>query len=350
MRWQLWSRRQENLPEMRWPMILVNILAVCLFIGLGVSRQGADVLLALPFLSFAVMLYTVLLVLWRKIASLAVVPAAIFAGLLFGSSLPISVMGTVGVFAVSYGSAWLLLERKARFVRITASAIWIGGLLFAALLYWVYSRFGSETEALQYCQDSVMHAVQTAQERLQDVYGDVVRDSAVMQPDAAAEMVNQIALTLPALIGWFATVLAAFCSAGIHWLLRLLGCENFLVPNGDREITTPRSFAGVFCVLLFLVMATSSTANPLLYSILANCYFVFALPCAYVGITAGLRAIRNRLAELFLLSHPLRGIPLPTVIAVCVLLLLGGGSTAFTVMAIYGAWCILNPRQKKSDV
>jgi len=149
---------------------------------------------------------------------------------------------------------------------------------------------------------------------------------------------------IPALLGWVSMGIAAFCDGCIRLLFRVLDCGAYFTPEEDRGITMPRSFAVLYGIFLFLVMSTSSVSNPHLYRILANCHFVFALPCAYVGLSAGVSRIRDRWAEASFYHHAPSHSPVPAVLVSVFMILFFGFPTAFTLTATAGAALVVLKR------
>ena len=101
----------------------------------------------------------------------------------------------------------------------------------------------------------------------------------------------------------------------------------------------------LYTLLLFLVISTDAASNPPLYHVLSNCHWIFALPCAWVGVTVGFRKVRHAMDTASFYGRPRNHSPLPSLFVFVFFFLFLGVSMAFTLMAILGAAFIL--MQKK---
>jgi len=345
MGWQFLRTRREDLPEMRWPLVMTAVLAVCFFGGTAAVLRGRAALLILPFLALAVSACTLLILLWRRAASMAVFPLTVLAALGFGGRPLMSLVCAACILAVSYVYAVLFLARATRFVRITAMAFGLGVCSLLSGLAWLSLRYGTVTDAILHYRDPFRAAAAESVQALQrfSVSGGT-GGGAVLLPEAMDPLLYQLVLAIPALLGWVSMGIAAFCDGCIRLLFRVLDCGAYFTPEEDRGITMPRSFAVLYGIFLFLVMSTSSVSNPHLYRILANCHFVFALPCAYVGLSAGVSRIRDRWAEASFYHHAPSHSPVPAVLVSVFMILFFGFPTAFTLTATAGAALVVLKR------
>ncbi len=319
-----WLR--DDLPQMRWPLVVLTTVIACLLAGLASSFRGAALLLSFPFLVLSVMAYSALILLWRHVASLAVTGGIALAVLAFGGHWLTAAAFSCGLLAVSYVYASLFLRMENRFVRVatTAFAVGICGVL-AILLY-----VGWHYDTLQDAIDALCHMGQ----RFISTKGTAYTASTL---DA---LLHRLVTAVPALYGMLAILFAGLCDGAMQLLFYILDCSAYFTPEADDGITSPRSFAVLYAVLLFLVITTDSQDTPQMYAMLSNCHFVFALPCFWVGLTGLWKKLGLWLAEHALYKHT----PSPLLMLVCFALAYGllGLSLAFTVTAIVGAVSIFH--------
>ncbi|MBQ8640584.1 MAG: hypothetical protein IJ480_00070 [Clostridia bacterium] len=348
MAWNLLVKRRDDLPEMRWPLVILTMLAASFFGGSAVSFQEKAAILTVPFLVLAVVAYTLLILLWRRLAALAVTAGIGAVVLASGGGWFAAVGCAVSILAVSYVYAALFLGREPRFVRIASTASAVGVCLLLTGVAWISWRFGTIGAAIEYACDLYRDAVSTGFQTLYGIGGtgeDGVRY--VLLPETVDAMLYQAVAAVPALTGMMCILFAGLCDGGIRFLFWLLDCGEYFSAEADQGITIPRSFGVLYGVLLFLVMSTSSTTAPYLYSILSNCHWIFALPCAWVGLSVGFRKLRESMAEASFYGRPRSHSPVfPILITVCFFLFLGL-STAFTLSAVLGAVFIITRRREE---
>lgn len=322
-----WLR--DDLPQMRWPLVLLSVVVACLSAGLACSFQGAALLLSIPFLVLSVTAYSALILLWRHMVALAVTGGIALAVLFCGGHWLTAVGASASLLAISYTYACRFLAKDTRFVRVaaTASAVGICGLLLAMLYVgWHWGSLRDAIDALCAYGRELLLA------RLQD-------SDTIVLPSAIDRFLGQLAATLPAIGGMGAILFAGLCDGAMQLLFWLLDCTDYFTPDADKGVTSPRSFGILYGVLLFLVLTTDSTASPHLYTMLANCHWVFALPCFWVGLTRLWQKLRDLCIEHALYHHA----PSPLLMVTCFVVIFGilGLSTAFTLTAIVGAGVIL---------
>ena len=338
MSWNLLTTRRDDLPEMRWPLVLLTAFAACLAGGLGCTFRDGAMVLTVPFVVLAVAAYASLILLWRRLAALAVTPGIAAGVLLCGGNWFTAVCAAVCMLAVAYVYASLFLAKESRFVRIasTASAVGVCAVLIVtALVSW---RFDSIGDAIVYgcglCRDAVSEGFAA----LADASGGV---QYVILPEDIDSMMYQAVAALPAIACMACILFAWLCDAGIRFLFWLLDCDEYFTPETDEGITIPRSCSVLYGVLLFLVISTDADSNPPLYSMLSNCHWIFALPCAWVGVTVGFRKLRHALDTVSFYTRPKSHSPLPALFIFLFFFLFLGLSAALTLMAVLGAVFIL---------
>ena len=338
MTWNLLTARRDDLPEMRWPLVLLTACTVCLAGGLGCTFRDGAMVLTVPFVVLAVVAYAALILLWRRLAALAVTPGIAAVVLLCGGNWLTAVCAAVCMLAVAYVYASLFLAKESRFVRIasTASAVGICATLLAVA--WVSWRFASLGDAIRYVCDLARSSVSDGFAALADASGGV---QYVILPETVDSLLYQTVAALPAITGMACILFAGLCDAGIRFLFWLLDCDGYFTPETDEGITIPKSFSILYGLFLLLVISTDAASNPPLYHVLSNCHWIFALPCAWVGVTIGFRKLRYALDTTSFYSRPKTHSPLPSLFIFLFFFLFLGVSTAFTLMAILGAVFIL---------
>lgn len=318
-----WIR--DDLPQMRLPLVVLTTVVSCLLAGLACSFRGAALLLSFPFLILSVVAYSALILLWRHVASLALTGGIALAVLLFDGHWLMALAASACILAVSYVYASLFLRMENRFCRVatTAFAVGICGLLVVMLYVgWHYDTMQAAVDALCALVRSYISTEGT-------VYTAATLDS----------LLHQMVTTVPALYGMLAISFAGLCDGAMQLLFTVLDCGEYFTPEADDGITSPRSLAVLYGILLFLVVATDSSATPQTYAVLSNCHWVFALPCFWVGLTGLWKKLQLVFAEHALYKHT----PSPFVMLVCFAVAYGllGLSMAFTLTAIVGAVTIL---------
>ncbi|MBR4959982.1 MAG: hypothetical protein IKY52_03705 [Clostridia bacterium] len=343
MGWNLLTRRRDELPEMRWSLVVLAMAVTCLCGGAVPWLCETAVVLAVPSLVLSVTAYTMLILLWRRLAAVGVSTGIGAVVLLTGGGWFWAVCFAVCLLAVAYVYASLYMAREPRFVRIAsgASAAGICGLLVAVA--WISGRFDTLGEAIVFFCDRFRDSADVG---LQALYGAGNADSTViLLPETINAMLYQVVAAVPALAGMGCILFAWVCDGVIRLTFMQLDCREYFTADGDDGITIPRSFGVLYGVFLFLVMGTSASGSPYLYSILSNCHWIFALPCAWVGLCAGYRKLRHALAEASFYGTVKTHSPLPALFVMVFFVLLLGVSVTFTVLAVLGAVRIIRRRK-----
>ena len=337
MPWNLLTKRRDDLPEMRWPLVIASALAACLLGGLGWTFRGGAMVLTVPFVVLSVTAYALLILLWRRLAALTVTFGIGLAVLAFGGDWFTAAGAAVCMLAVAYVYASLFLAKENRFVRIASTASAVGVCALLLTLAYGSMQYDSLGEAL-------LSVCALCRDALADGYAHLAESagaSYVLLPETIDRLLLQAALSLPAFLGMACILFAALCDGGIRFAFWLLDCDGYFTPETDFGITIPRSFGILYGVLLFLVISTDAAGNPPLYAVLSNCHWVFALPCFWVGLTAGYRKLRHALDAASFYRHTRSHSPLPALFILVFFFLIAGLSTAFTLTAALGAVFIL---------
>ena len=346
MSWNLLTKRRDDLPEMRWPLVIVTMAAACLTGGTALWFRDRAAVLTVPFLVLAVTAYALLILLWRRLAALTVSLGIGAVVLLTGGGWLPAVCCGLCLLAVAYVYAALFLAKESRFVRVASTASAIGICMLLVAIAWISWRFEMVGEAIVYFCDLYR---ETANTGLQTVYEMTDRPAVVLLPETVNAMLYQVVTAVPALAGMVCILLAGVTDWTIRFLFWLLDCGEYFAAEADGGITVPRSFGVLYGVLLLLVMGTSASSSPHLYSILSNCHWIFALPCAWVGLSVSYRKLRHSLAEASFYGYARRRSPLPAIVILVFFVLLLGLSAAFTVLAVLGALFIITRRSEPKE-
>lgn len=321
--------RREDLPEMRWPLVIFSVVVACVSMGLAITFEGMAMLLTVPFLVVSVVSYSALILLWRRWAALMVPLGMIGVTVLLGGSWLVSAC----ILGISYVYASLFLGKASRFVRVasTASAVGIGVVLLLAVH--ISSRYGTLSSAIP----AVGHAWQ---ERVSAMLGE--RSEYLMiyvfPPQMLLSFFYDVVEVSPAILGMGSIAFAWACDRALRWGFHVLSCTEYFTPEADQGITLPKSFCTLYGVLLFLLVTTNSVTSPHIYKLLSNCHWVFAVPCFGVGIAAVFRVLYAKMKvhfeHFYLYSHKLS--PIAPVLVLIFVFLLIGISLAFILTAILG--------------
>lgn len=334
-------RKRDDLPMLTLPLVVLLFAVIIGCTAAGASVMGGSGALyrvpaffaALPLFSLAVAAYGILIILWRRAASM-VVTAVSLAVVWRLSGIIVAVTLCLAVYVCAYVYASSFLLRESRFRRIlhltTAAALC---LLAAGILFAGYGWQGVPLTELP--------------ARMLDAATELFGKSTLFR-DSAGYAARSFVVALPAL--WLMTAQAAACLSDFvcHKLFRLMECERYFVPQADEGITTPRYFGAMVMILSFLVLATSYRKNPLIYTTLINCVLVLFPPSVYVGLHEAAMRIRDRLADAYIIGkgHRARTITLITLLLIWGMAVLGTTTVIFA-FALYGAWQVV--KQKKME-
>ncbi|MBE6569391.1 MAG: hypothetical protein E7658_04120 [Ruminococcaceae bacterium] len=333
-----WKR--TDLPQIRPALLMVAAILALGFAWMGAAAAEAyGVLIALPFWTTAAAVCCSIIILWRSMAALLLVPVTALCLWAAGYGIFCVAAVSLTMLVVPWLAGWLMLNGKNRFVRITALSCGIALLLAAGS----FAGF-----ALYYDSFSAFHRdVLTAADIL--LKQAAAQGNFTFDAGMASGLTRTALLSLPAMIGAAAEFLAASVFFLSRTFLRILDCAEYFRHDTDGQITAPRSFGVLSLIALLLTLFTSPVDYPFLYCILSNILSVLALPCAYVGIREFCTGIQNRF--FFFRIGPdgsvSRRIPLTFVFIGVFLVLVMGVPTVLTLSSALGAFYIL--RTRKTD-
>ena len=277
-------RRRDDLPEMTIPLVVL-MTAGTLVLASAAGRLASEDLpgaaAALPLVAVATCLYALIILLWRKAASLCATPLTFAAMILSGSSLFAAVTITLSTLLMSYVFAVSLISREPKFKRI--GSLTAAAAVCLALTAVAFAGFRAESyEAfVALCMDGLSALLGNA-------YGMPATESYVR------EAARGILVLAPALTVVLATAFAWFTELLAKSMFRLLACTDLFIGITHR-ITLPVPFAVIYASAFLLTMMTVPEQAPLLYTLLNRVMIAMMLPCTAVGISITLRKIRARM-------------------------------------------------------
>lgn len=303
-------RRRDDLPEMTLPLALLFLFGVALFSAAGAklaspavpsscfdSQNLLGAVASLPFLPLAACLYSLLILLWRRIASLLATPAAFLLMLAFGADLFTSVVISVSMLFVSYVFAVSLISRENRFRRLTALSFAIAACLILTIIAWIGLRFDSFALFTETYMTEIPALIgQIYNAYISSATGGITAASGASQiPTFYLEkMARDFLMMCPAYLGMLSIAMAWFTDFLSSTAFRILDCEDVFIEITHR-ITMPFSYAVVYAGVFVLSLLTSAEYNPMLYVMLRSVMDVMLLPCAAVGIAGLMRILEDKL-------------------------------------------------------
>ena len=329
--------KRDDLPEMTLPLvILLAFLASALSVAASKLSAVSDVYASLTVIRFGAALlifplivcfYSMIILLWRRVASLFVTAVIFFSVILSGSDLFSAASITLASLFVSYMFAVSMIARESRFRRMTSLAMSYAVSIALVLI----SAIGLEFGTFDAFADSYM---ENMPELLRDI---LVRFGyRALSEQSWDEIARMIIVKLPAMIGLVSMIIAFLTDHLTSLLFRVLDCENVFIEI-TSEITMPLSYAVVYGVAFFLTLFTSYRYNPLIYEILSGIVLVMMLPCALVGVSEFARGVQDMLScvsrERFLTVTVI-------VITVCAL----GISNSIMILSVMGVYFVIKER------
>ncbi len=290
-------RKRDDLPEMKLPLALVFMLGTALFScagarllissadASGTLAHAAGIAASLVFFPAAVCLYAMIILLWRRYASLLTTPltaAMLYFTVIdayrarefhFTISVIVTVAVTVTVLMASYTFAVSMISRETRFRRVAAVTLSYALCISLSLTAYAGTQFGS----LENIASAVYSSLKNTLSALYYEAGSAV------ETHECSRMAREIASSLPAYIGMLSLILAALSDFLAKRLFRVLDCEDVFI-SLSREITMPKAFAYIYIFSAVMFFLSSGSDFALLYIMAKSLTYIMILPCAAVGI------------------------------------------------------------------
>lgn len=275
--------RRDDLPAMRLPLaVLMTAATVLITVVSGrLAEDFIGAVAALPFMSLAVCLYALIILLWRKVASLIATPLAFVALLIANVPLFTATVISLSLLFVSYVFAVSLIAGESRFRRLASLSAAVS--LCLCLIIIAYAGFSV---------DSYDTFVSLCMERLSSVIGEICK----MPPSMTyiRKTARNILVLSPAYLTAISLSLAWFTELLTKSMFRLLGCRDLFIRVTHR-ITLPLPYALIYGVAFLLLTMTVPDVSPFTYTLLCSVVISMILPCAAVGGVMILRRLRARM-------------------------------------------------------
>lgn len=276
-------RRRDDLPAMTLPLAVL-MTAATVFLTSVAGRLASDFVgaaAALPFLSLAACLYALIILLWRRLASLLVTPLTFAAMLLTGSTMFAAVTVTLSLLFTSYVFAVSLIAREPKFQRLGSLSVAAALCLTLTVVAYAGLHAASYNAFVELCMDGLSSLLGSA-------YGMAPTESYIR------EAARNILVLTPSYLAVVSLALAWFTEVMAKSMFRLLGCSDLFIGITHR-ITLPLPYAVTYVTAFLLTMMTVPEQSPFFYTLLNSLVIAMMLPCASVGVSMTLRKIRVRM-------------------------------------------------------
>ncbi len=275
-------QRRDDLPEMTPPLaLLMTVLNLVFTVAAAkLSSSFVGAVAALPLLAVAVCFYSLIILLWRRAASLFVTPLS-FVVMYFFSSISLFAASVISlsVLFTSYVFAVSLISRESKFKRLTT----LSGSIAICIVLTIIACAGFVAESFEdftvLCMNALSEVLATAYQTAESAARSLARSIIVMAPAYTAVLSISLA--------WFVDLLAKSA-------FRLLDCTDTFISITHR-ISLPITYAAVYAAAFTFTVLTPSAQNPFLYTLLDSITLAMMLPCAAVGLSMTLRKIRVRM-------------------------------------------------------
>lgn len=333
-------QKRDDLPEMRLPLALVFMLSTALFSCAGAklltsSADGtslAGLAASLAFVPVAVCSYAMVILLWRRYASLLTTPITAAALYFSGSSLFSAAVFLFTVLVTAYAFAVSMISRVTRFRRITSVSLSFALCLLISAIAFAGLRYSGAEDALM----SLYSGVKSAISSLYFSLGSAVEEH------VCSYTAREIITMLPAYAGILSLTLAYISDILAKLLFRVLDCEDVFI-SMSREITMPKTFALVYIASAVMFFLTSGSDFELAFVMMKSLTYVMILPCAAVGIGEVLKRPED---EYFSVN---RRSTVSVIVAFFAVLLLGM-RVSLVIMSVCGAFKAITKRKDKSEL
>lgn len=277
-------RRRDDLPAMTLPLAVLMMAMSLLFTSIAGRLASSDyvgVTASLPFLALSACMYSLIILLWRRAASLLVTPLSFAAMLFTGSSLFAAATISLSLLFTSYVFAVSLISREPKFQRLGTLSLAAAVCLILTVIAYAGFHAPSYDAFVTLCMDGLSGILGTA-------YGLPADESYVR------EAARNILVMTPAYTAVLSIALAWFTEVMAKSMFRLLGCCDLFIGITHR-ITLPLPYAVIYAAVFLLTMMTVPDRYPFLYTMLSSVMIAMMLPCASVGLSMTLRKIRVRM-------------------------------------------------------
>ncbi len=281
-------QRRDDLPQMPLPLAILLMLLVSGISAASAkaaSAEGAvEIGIAFLLLPSAICMYALIILLWRRVASLAATPLSTAAMLLCGAdtfyviSLSLAILFAAYVFAVS------MIERESRFRRVSTLAATVGICVVLGITARISLDYSSAEEFFEAFKSSAALSASA-------LYKKAGVNAA---PETFRDFAKELLVLSPAYIGFLSMVFARLTDFLTAKSFVILGCTGVFTKDGNH-LTLPIGFAAIYAVVLFLTLSTSKNENPMIYAMLKNMTIVMILPCASVGLSRTMHALEEKM-------------------------------------------------------
>lgn len=269
-------QRRDDLPEMTLPLAVLLTLLSCALSALAayLMTLGKAGVAAAVFLVPAVScLYSLVILLWRRLASLTATPLSVALMLLTGSGLYETAVISATVLLCSYVYATSMMAKENKFRRMISLSLSFSLCAFLALIGYAGLNYSSAEEFLS--------------ASLAGLAGLTAKLNTSAQTDVDS-LTRSILLLIPAVIAIVGECAAFLTELLTYNAMRVLDCDEVFVSRvrDGSSTTMPKTYAAVFLASLVLSALTSPYLNPLVYASLKNVMLSLILPCAAVGFSS----------------------------------------------------------------
>ena len=266
-------KKRDDLPEMNLPLAVLFMLGSAVFAAAAAkiaspadstsvfsSTSIVGIAASLPFLPLAGCLYSLLILLWRRMLSLLATPVMFLAMLAFGADIFPSAVISVSLLFVSYVYAVSLIGRENRFRRIAClamSAALCIVLTLIAKLGIVFDSFSGFTRAFMSEIPALMSQAASS------YIGAASGENITLDPELFASAARDILIMIPAYIGVLSIVIAWFMDFLASSAFRVLDCEDVFIEI-TPSVSLPFSYAAVYAAVFVMFVLTASDSSPML--------------------------------------------------------------------------------------
>ncbi len=233
---------------------------------------GCAALLLVP---MTICLYSSVILLWRRVASLLVTPTSALFAVLFGVKMFSAVVYLTSVLVLSYVYATSVISGDKRFKR--SVSVVITSALCAVLSFMAFAGFTSGSVS-SFVWD-LSGIISSAAEMFFASAGQAVTET------TAVSFAGSVITSLPAMVMIGAIIVSILSDALVRCLFGLFDCGEYF-GEVSAPVVIPKSYAIIYAAVFFTAISTSSVYNPLIYVMCKNVAYSMMLPCAAVGLTS----------------------------------------------------------------